>query len=139
MDKYLDANPEAGKRFYQEFHNKGKIIMLNLLRFKTEADYTNLENIKPEQPISGKEAFQLYLEKISSELHTLGSEVLFFGKSKHFLIGPESEKWDAVLLMEHQSVQKFLQFSASKTYLENAGHRTAALEDSRLLPSSQLN
>jgi hypothetical protein len=64
MSKYLDAAPEAGKRFYRDFHGKGKIVMLNLLKFKIIADFTNLENVKPSGEISRKEAYQLYMDSI---------------------------------------------------------------------------
>jgi len=42
-----------------------------------------------------------------------------------------------VLLVEHPSVEKFLEFAKNENYLKTAGHRTAALEDSRLLPMTQ--
>lgn len=138
MTNHIDANPESGKRFYQDFHNKGKIVMLNLLKFRPVANYSGLELIKPEKEISGEEAYQLYMESTLAELKKAGSRILYFGKGKNFLIGPESEKWHAVLLVEHQSVSKFMEFAQNKDYLKNAGHRTAALEDSRLLPSTEI-
>ncbi|WKN44119.1 DUF1330 domain-containing protein [Tunicatimonas pelagia] len=137
MRKYLDATSEAGKRFYQTFHDKGKVVMMNLLRFKLQADYTNLESLKPNQNISGEEAYQLYMDCTLPELEKAGSKIIFYGKSNNFLIDPESEKWDAVLLVEHQSVAKFIEFSQNKDYLKTAGHRSAALEDSRLLPITE--
>ncbi|MGY6650483.1 DUF1330 domain-containing protein [Wenyingzhuangia sp. IMCC45574] len=139
MKNYIDASPELGKKFYLDFHNKGKIVMLNLLKFKPTADYTNLELLKPNQEISGEEAYQLYLKKTLPELEKAGSRIIYYGKSNHFLIGPESEKWNAILVVEHESVVKFMEFAQNKEYLKNAGHRTAALEDSRLLPSTQIN
>ena len=50
------------------------------------------------------------------------------------MIGPEAEKWDAMLLVQHESAEKFIAFAQDESYLKIAGHRTAALEDSRLLP-----
>ena len=137
MKNYLAATPESGKQFYQDFHGKGKIVMLNLLKFKSTADYTNLEALKPEQEITGEEAYQLYMDYTLPELEKAGSRVLFYGKSGHFLIGPEVKQWDAVLLVEHQSVMKFMAFAQNEDYLKTAGHRTAALEDSRLLPITE--
>ncbi len=139
MEKHLNANPESGKKFYQNFHDKGKIVMLNLLKFRKKADYTNLEQLKPNKEISGEEAYQLYLEKTLPELKKAGSRIIYYGKSKNFLIGPEAEQWDAILLVEHESVVKFMEFAQNKDYLKNAGHRTAGLEDSRLLPSTEIN
>ncbi|WP_192349987.1 DUF1330 domain-containing protein [Algoriphagus sp. Y33] len=138
MSKYIDASQEAGKRFYQNFHDKGKVVMLNLLRFRRIADYTNLERIKPTDEISGEEAYQLYMAGILPELEKAGSQIIYYGKSKNFLIGPDFEAWDAILLVEHESVSKFMEFAQQQDYLKNVGHRTAALEDSRLLPSNEI-
>ncbi|MCA9759825.1 MAG: DUF1330 domain-containing protein, partial [Candidatus Eisenbacteria bacterium] len=51
-----------------------------------------------------------------------------------FLIGPENERWDAALLVQQDSVASFMAFASNAEYLAGMGHRTAALEDSRLLP-----
>tara|TARA_R110002167_G_scaffold366411_1_gene596178 strand:- start:27901 stop:28317 length:417 start_codon:yes stop_codon:yes gene_type:complete len=138
MNKYIDANPEAGKDFYKQFRDKGKIVMLNLLRFRVTADYTNMEKLKPTKEISGEEAYHLYMDSTLPLLEKAGSRIIYFGQSRNFLIGPDSEKWDAVLLVEHQSVIKFMEFAQNPDYLKNAGHRTAALEDSRLLPTNEI-
>jgi uncharacterized protein (DUF1330 family) len=138
MDKYIDATEKTGKEFYLNFNEKGKIVMLNLLKFKFKADYTDLEAIKSQKDISGEEAYKLYADNTSDELEKIGSRILFYGKSTGFLIGPESEKWDAILLVEHQSLQDFIEFSKSKSYLDNVKHRTAGLENSRLLPSTEI-
>lgn len=137
MEKYLDVKPESGKNFYQDFHDKGKVVMLNLLKFKPKADYTGLESLKPEKDITGKEAYQLYMDSTLLELKKAGSRIIFYGSSKNFLIGPEFENWDAVLLVEHQSVVKFMEFAQNKDYLKTAGHRAAALDDSRLMPITE--
>ena len=138
MDKYIDASQEAGKTFYQNFHDKGNLVMLNLLKFRVNADYTSLNELKPPRKISGEEAYQLYLEKTLPLLKKAGSEIIYYGKSGSFLIGPSTEKWDAVLLVKHESVMKFMEFAQTPAYLKIAGHRRAALEDSRLLPSHEI-
>lgn len=138
-DKHVYPTPESGKQFFQNFHDKGKITMLNLLKFKAIADYTNLEKIKPEKELTGQEAYQLYSQYTLPIIQNVNGRVVFYGQSKDFLIGPESEKWDAVILVEYDSAQTFIEFSQSEIYLKTAGHRTAALEDSRLLPMKSLN
>lgn len=60
--------------------------------------------------------------------------MLFFGRGGAFLIGPTEERWDAAMLVEQSSVSAFLEFASNQEYLAGIGHRTAALEDSRLLP-----
>ncbi|GAB3653713.1 DUF1330 domain-containing protein [Echinicola sediminis] len=138
MGKYIDARPEAGKEFYQNFHNKGKVVMLNLLKFRARADYTGFEALKPALEISGEEAYQKYLDSTVPQLEKAGSRIVYYGKCNRFLIGPNTEEWDAVLLVEHASVLKFMEFAQNGDYLKNAGHRKAALEDSRLLPSNEI-
>ncbi len=66
------------------------------------------------------------------------SRILFYGSSSHCLIGSETEQRHAVLLVEHQSAESFISCTQNKDYLQNLGHRTAALEDARLLPIKEL-
>ena len=139
MTTYLNATQESGKKFYMDFHQQGKVVMLNMLKFREYADYSEFESLKPEHTISGKEAYQLYIDSTLPHLEKAGSRVLFYGRSDAFLIGPENESWDAILLVEHESVEKFMAFAQNEAYLKTAGHRTAALQDSRLLPMSNLN
>jgi len=131
---FIRPTPEAGKSFYIEHQGKGKVVMLNLLKFKAIADYSDLPHLAPQSEISGAEAYQLYAKHTLPLLEKAGSKTLFYGKCSPFMIGPEAEKWDAILLVQHESAEKFIAFAQEETYLKTAGHRTAALEDSRLLP-----
>ena len=137
MKKYISVTDEAGRQFYQDFQGKGPVVMLNLLKFREKADYTGVESLKPSKEISGKEAYKLYMKYTKPAIESVGSKLLFYGSSNQFLIGPTTESWDAVLLVEHPSVEKFMEFAKDEDYLKTAGHRTAALEDSRLLPMTQ--
>lgn len=134
---YIEVNPEAGKKFIQEYGNK-ELIMLNLLKFKDIADYSDFPHLQPKQEISGQKAYQIYMENTGPFLLEAGSELLFQGKCDSFLIGPEAEKWDLMLLVKHTSKAAFLKFSGNEAYLKIAGHRTAALKDSRLLPIDRI-
>lgn len=130
---YLDVTQEVGREFFTK-KSEGSIIMLNLLKFRELADYSESPELAPTNKISGKEAYQLYMKHTLPFLKSAGGEVIYQGKSHSFLIGPEDEKWDVVLLVKHKSAAKFLEFASDKGYLAGIGHRTAALEDSRLLP-----
>lgn len=46
----------------------------------------------------------------------------------------DSERWDAAMLVQQSSLASFMAFASNAEYLGGMGHRTAALEDSRLLP-----
>lgn len=136
-DTYLHATQEAGKAFYQRGIS-GEVVMLNLLKFKTIADYSQHPELAASEAISGTAAYERYMKCTLPLLEKAGSEVLFYGKGGAFLIGPENQQWDAVLLVKHQSVARFMAFAQDPEYLKTAGHRTAALADSRLLPIEEM-
>jgi len=112
----------------------GSVMMLNLLRFRPTADYSAAPALAPNSPISGEEAYRLYMEHTLPYLQASGGEVMFYGRGRDFLIGPTDERWDAALLVRQSSVASFMAFASEQGYLAGIGHRTAALEDSRLLP-----
>lgn len=130
---YLEPTQEAGRLFVTR-QIAGPVVMLNLLRFRAIADYSGTPHLAPTQPISGREAYKLYIEHTLPHLERSGGELLFLGQGGHFLIGPGEERWDAVMLVRQRSVADFLSFASNPEYLAGMGHRLAALEDSRLLP-----
>jgi hypothetical protein len=132
-NNYLEPTQEAGRAFVMRGIS-GSVVMLNLLRFRTVADYSASPELTPETPISGKEAFQRYVEHTLPYLRESGGELIFLGTGGHFLIGPADEYWDAAMLVRQHSVEAFLAFASHQPYLAGIGHRTAALVDSRLLP-----
>ncbi len=85
-----------------------------------------------EVELSGAEAFQKYIDHTLPFLKESGGDVVFLGG--RYLIGPQEEHWDFVMLIRQNSLSDFLAFSSNQDYLAGLGHRTAALEDSRLLP-----
>ena len=60
---------------------------------------------------------------------------MFLGAGGTYLIGPPEEHWDLVMLVRQNSLADFMAFASNPAYLAGLGHRTAALEDSRLLPT----
>ena len=130
---YLDPTQESGRAFFTRGIS-GPVVMLNLLRFRSIADYSATPEIEPASPITGEAAYRLYMEHTLPHLKASGGEVLFFGQGGEFLIGPSHERWDAAMLVRQSSVASFLEFASNQDYLSGIGHRLAALEDSRLLP-----
>lgn len=130
---YLDPTQESGRAFFTRGIS-GPVVMLNLLRFRSMADYSATPEIAPASPITGEAAYRLYMEHTLPHLKASGGEVLFFGQGGAFLIGPSHERWDAAMLVRQSSVASFLEFASNQDYLSGIGHRLAALEDSRLLP-----
>ena len=108
--------------------------MLNMLRFKKTADYSANPELAPETPISGREAFQKYIEHTMPFLKESGGELLLLGSGGQFFIGPKEEQWDLVMLVKQNSLTSFMTFASNAGYVAGMGHRTAAIIDSRLLP-----
>ncbi|MDZ5452955.1 DUF1330 domain-containing protein [Labrys sp. ZIDIC5] len=137
MPPFLSPTQEAGRAFVTRGF-AGPVTMLNLLRFREIADYSASPDLAPAAPISGEEAFRRYVVHTLPFLSRSGGEVQFLGSGGAFLIGPETERWDLVMLIRQASVRSFLAFADDRDYLAGLGHRTAALADSRLLPLTQL-
>jgi hypothetical protein len=130
---YLDPTQEQGRAFFTR-NTVGSVVMLNLLRFRSIADYSAAPALMPDSPISGENAYRLYMDHTLPFLKASGGEVLFYGRGGGFLIGPANERWDAAMLVRQASVSSFLAFASNREYLVGMAHRVAALEDSRLLP-----
>jgi uncharacterized protein (DUF1330 family) len=133
MQTYLEPTQEAGRAFFMRGMS-GRVVMLNLLRYRATADYSATPQLAPATPVSGESAYRLYMEHTMPYLERSGGRVIFFGRGGGFLVGPEDERWDAAMLVEQASTAAFLAFASNAEYLTGIGHRTAALEDSRLLP-----
>ncbi len=134
---YLEPTQESGRAFVMR-RMAGHVVMLNLLRFRATADYTATPELAPEAAISGATAFQCYIDHSLPYLRATGGDVLFLGAGGQFLIGPQTERWDLAMLVRQHSVESFMAFAAHEAYLGGIGHRTAAVEDSRLLPLAEI-
>lgn len=130
---HIEPTQAAGAAFFGN-PPEGPIVMLNLLRFRDVADYSNHPDLAPSEPISGRAAYERYAAHAMPFLTEAGGDVLFRGDSGAYLIGPQDAHWDLTLLVRHKSAQLFLAFATDKGYLAGVGHRTASLLDSRLLP-----
>ncbi|KRP84969.1 hypothetical protein AOQ73_40335 [Bradyrhizobium pachyrhizi] len=134
---YLEPTWNAGRDFAQR-EIAGELVMLNLLRFRVIADYSQSPELAPPQPITGAEAYDCYVAHTLPHLRKSGGDILFMGEGGPFLVGPEGERWDRAMLIRLKSRGAFLAFAVAEAYLAGTGHRTAALADSRLLPLVEL-
>lgn len=137
MTRYLEPTWAAGRAFAAR-QIQGSVVMLNLLRFRDIADYAATPELAPPEPISGAEAFQRYIAHTLPYLRESGGDLLFLGSGGSLLIGPAEEHWDMAMLVRQQSVASFFAFASHEAYLSGVGHRTAALEDARMLPLAEL-
>jgi uncharacterized protein (DUF1330 family) len=132
-ERFLEVSQAAGAALFAR-NISGEVVMLNLLRFRDVADYSANPDLMPSTPISGAEAYQKYIDHTLPFLRKSGGDLVFLGKGGKYLIGPQEEQWDLVMLVRQKSLSDFMAFSSNQEYLAGIGHRTAALEDSRLLP-----
>lgn len=132
-DVYLEPTQESGAALFRR-NIAGEVGMLNLLRLKEMADYSGYPELAPEQPVTGREAFQKYIEHTLPFLEQSGGELLFLGEGGRFFIGPPDEQWDLVMIVRQTSLESFIAFASNTEYLAGLGHRSAAILDSRLLP-----
>ena len=113
----------------------GPVTMLNLLRFRETADYSNQPDLS-RRPSPSPEPKRTDATDAHTLPHLLasGGEVVFQAEGGPAFIGPDDERWDLVLAVRQRSVDDFFAFATNLAYLDGIGHRTAALEDSRLIP-----
>jgi uncharacterized protein (DUF1330 family) len=131
--RYIEPTREAVRAFLDR-DISGPVVMLNLLRFRATADYASSPELAPATPVTGVAAYNRYLELARPFVAAAGGELAFLARGGAHVIGPPDERWDAVLLVRQRSVSDFLAFTSNEGYQRIVGHRTAALEDSRLLP-----
>jgi hypothetical protein len=130
---FLDPTDETVRLLLQR-HISGPVTMLHLLRFRDWADYSAFPEAAPPEPVTGSQAYDRYIRHTMPFLSASGGSIAFLGKGGYTLVGPPGERWDLVMAVMQVSVQDFLAFASDEAYLAGVCHRTAALEDSRLLP-----
>ncbi len=137
-ESYLEVTQEAGAALFRQ-NIIGEVVMLNLLRFREVADYSANPELMPGEAISGRAAYQKYIDHTLPFLKKSGGDIVLLGEGGKYLIGPQDEQWDLVMLIRQKSIADFIAFNSNQAYLAGIGHRTAALADSRLLPIVELN
>jgi len=130
---HLDPTHEAGAALLAR-GIEGPVVMLNLLRFREVADYEAFPRLAPAAQISGREAYDLYIEHTLPFLRESGGELSFLGEGGPYLVGPPGRGWDLAMLIRQDSIAAFMSFASNHEYLAGIGHRIAAASDSRILP-----
>ncbi|MDP1555518.1 MAG: DUF1330 domain-containing protein [Hyphomonas sp.] len=132
---HLYPTQDAGRRFVMSGRT-GPFLMLNLIRLRTVADYLKTPALAPESPVSGREAYDRYVAHTLPFLKESGGSLEMLAAGGNWLVGPDDERWDIAMLVRQKDMETFLAFEQNEAYLAGIGHRTAAAEDSRMLPLS---
>lgn len=112
------------------------IYMVNLLRYRDQADYGDQSTAAP---CSGREAyFQRYVPAFAQVTEGDGIKPFWIGNVLAQLVAPPGEHWDDVAIVEYPSFAVFQRMIGSPAYRAQAEpHRRAALADWRLIPTAK--
>ena len=123
MEKVMDFNPLTNLDNVQpENLDTGPIIVLNLLKFKSEDSVSS------------------YLDYAANFFKSFGSkgvEVLYAGSMKEQLQGDIGD-WDALALVRYPTRRVFYEMFRSKEYQSFSHYRENALDDAVVWPSEAL-
>lgn len=105
----------------------GPVHMLNLLRFRQKAAYED------GREATGEEAYGRYGEESGPIFRRVGGKIIWSGAQRLMLIGPDDKHWDLAFIAEYPSAAAFGEMVKDPDYQQAVIHRTAAIEDSRLI------
>ncbi|NWG52462.1 MAG: DUF1330 domain-containing protein [Hydrogenophilaceae bacterium] len=128
---YIDPDRETFARF-KDLPTDQPIHMLNLIKLRAQAQYED------GRKATGAEAYAAYGRESGPVFQRLGGRQVWIGKPALMLIGPQDEAWDIAFIAEYPRAQAFIDMLRDPVYREAVKHRTAAVEDSRLLRLSPL-
>jgi uncharacterized protein (DUF1330 family) len=100
--------------------NDGKVVMLNLLKFKP----------------NGLENYIKYMQGANRFIEEVGGKMIFLGKPKELLNG--SESWDLMMLVEYPSRQHFLRMANNPEYIKVHEYREMAVERAVLYANDRI-
>ena len=99
------------------------ISMVNLLKFKEEAEYEDGRN----NDLSGKEAYMIYAMEVQEHLKKIGGEMVFGGEITRLMLGEVEDLWDSVAVARYPSRKAMLEMIMDPDYQESEKHRSAGL------------
>lgn len=110
----------------QEFFGSeedGPFVMVNLLKFKTRADYADGRDTD----LTGAEAYAIYGAAVQKCIADVGATAGFSGVVTGLMLGEVEDNWDMVALVEYPSLEAFRTMMTSPEYQKIAVHRSAGL------------
>ncbi len=110
----------------------GPVVMINLLRFKSQAD-------GPGKGMSGEEAYRHYGTKMREFVESKGGRFIWIGRIDSQVIGEGGEGFHAAALVEYRSRKAFLEI-ASDPYVQKeiGASRAAGLKSQWLLAATEM-
>jgi len=107
------------------------VSLVNLFSFRDVADYGSPR----EQPMTGRDAFDLYAAVSAPALDGVGGRFVHVGSHLGNLVG-DDETWDLVVVGEYPSLDSLVALHEDPAYRDAYRHRIAACADQRVLISA---
>lgn len=101
----------------------GPFVMVNLLKFKEKAEYTDGSNAD----MSGAQAYMVYGLAVQSHIASVGAKPLTSGPVTGLMLGEVEELWDMVALVQYPSLKAFQTMISTPEYQAITVHRDAGL------------
>ena len=108
------------------------IQMLNLVRVRALADYP-ADHPDHGKGLTGLEAYRAYGRESAEVFARVGGKQVWAGRPETVVTGPTEERWDLAFIAEYPNAGAFLAMVTDPGYREVVKHRTAGVEDSRLI------
>ena len=115
-------NPDQLAGFFEP-GPEGPIYMVNLLKFKTKAEYEDGR----ETNLTGREAYDIYGKAVAELLKEFGGGALFAADVERLMLGEVEELWDEVAIAMYPSRQAMLNMLQSPIMQKISVHRAAGL------------
>lgn len=132
MSFYVDPEREQFEAFKKLPRDK-PVMMLNFLRFRDRAAYEDGRDV------SGAEAYAAYGRESAPVFRRVGGEIVWRGIPEVMLIGPDDRHWDLIFIARYPSAGAFLEMVTDPQYRQAVKHRTAAVLDSRLIRTAEVD
>lgn len=135
----VDPTPAQIKAFLAHEKAGKPVFMLNLLKFKKRASYSD-RGTNPDNDVSGEVAYGRYAKAFGELMREadIGFETSFAGSLNAMLIGQEAEAndWDKIAIAKYPNAQTMFECVSSDAYRKIHYHRKAGLEGQLLISCS---
>ncbi len=114
---------EAQIKGFAEPGPNGPIYMVNLLKFKSKAEYADQRATN----LTGEQAYAIYGEAVSKLITEFGGAAMFSARVERLMLGEVEELWDKVAIAMYPSRAAMMQMMRSPKMQEIGVHRAAGL------------
>ena len=127
MPDFVDPTRDSFCAF-RDCDRPGPIHMLNLIKLRDQAAYHDGTKA------TGAAAYAAYGRLSGPIFRKRGGRIVWNGRPEVMVIGPQSgEDWDIAFIAEYPNMEAFTAMMRDPDYQATTHHRTAAVENSRLI------